>query len=71
MYIFLEYTTILALIALVATLLFAASAVVVMVEQGIAAVLRISQRTVSTGTLPRALEPRPRGVILAREYKSK
>jgi hypothetical protein len=71
MYVFFEYMMVVALIALIASVLFAASAVVVMVEQGIAAVLRISQRTVSTGTLPRALEPRPRGVILAREYKSK
>lgn len=64
MYVFFEYTTVVALIVLIASLLFAASAVVVMVEQGIAAVLRISRRIVSTGTLPRALEPRPLSVIL-------
>lgn len=60
MYVFFEYMTVVVLIALIASLLFAASAVVVMAEQGIAAVLRISQRTVSTGTVARALEPRPR-----------
>jgi hypothetical protein len=55
MYVFFEYVTVLALVALVATLLFAASVVFVMVGEGIGAVLRISRKTATTGTPEEAL----------------
>jgi hypothetical protein len=56
MYIFVEYTTVVALIALTTSLLFAAMTVIVTIEQGIHTLLRTSQRAGSTGTLARALE---------------
>ena len=48
MFIFFEYTAIMALTALVATLLFAVSAALLMVEEGFAAALRMSRRTANT-----------------------
>ena len=64
MYVFVEYMTVVVLIALIATLLFAASAVVVTVKQGIATALRMSRGTISTGGRARASRARPLRVIV-------
>ena len=50
MYAFFEYVPLLVLVVLVATLLFDVSVVFVMVEEGIAAVARISRKTSGNGT---------------------
>jgi hypothetical protein len=56
MYLLFEYFMVLVLAALMCTLVFAASVVLVMVGEGIAAVLRMSRATASTGTLAKAFE---------------
>ncbi|HEV2382981.1 MAG TPA: hypothetical protein VG206_24710 [Terriglobia bacterium] len=50
MYVFFEDVAVVALTALMATLVFVASVVVVTVGRGIGAVLRISRKTASAGT---------------------
>jgi hypothetical protein len=55
MYWFWEYATVVALVALVATLLFTASVVLVLVREGIGAVLGVYRKTAITGTPEEAL----------------
>jgi hypothetical protein len=50
MYVFFEYVTLLALIAVAATLLFAAGTVFLIAEEGIAAVVRFLRRATDTRT---------------------
>jgi len=49
MYVFFEYVTVVALVALVTTLLFAASVILVAIGEAIGAVLRNSHKTAGAG----------------------